>query len=110
MSPDAVAHYLLQLPGVREDRKWGSNRVFSIAGNKMIAILDFMGDGLAFNLPRGAKNKANKVCIRLVDDLYRVAFYSIRGVNVTERGEFERIYGDRLAALFTEQTGFDTHL
>ena len=50
MSPDAVAHYLLQLPGVREDRKWGSNRVFSIAGNKMIAILDFMGDGLAFKV------------------------------------------------------------
>lgn len=52
MSPDAVAHYLLQLPGVREDRKWGSNRVFSIAGNKMIAVLDFMGDGLAFKVER----------------------------------------------------------
>ena len=50
MSPDAVAHYLLQLPGVREERKWGSNRVFSIAGNKMIAILDFIGDGLAFKV------------------------------------------------------------
>ena len=50
MSPDAVAHYLLQLPGVREERKWGSNRVFSIVGNKMIAILDFMGDGLAFKV------------------------------------------------------------
>ena len=50
MSPDAVARYLLQLPGVREERKWGSNRVFSIAGNKMIAILDFMGDGLAFKV------------------------------------------------------------
>ena len=50
MSPDAVAHYLLQLPGVREDHKWGSNRVFSIAGNKMIAILDFIGDGLAFQV------------------------------------------------------------
>lgn len=50
MSPDAVAHYLMQLPGVREDRKWGSNRVFSIAGNKMIAVLDFMGDGLAFKV------------------------------------------------------------
>ena len=31
-------------------------------------------------------------------------------IYVTERGEFERIYGDRLATLFTEQTGFDTHL
>ena len=50
MNPDAVARYLLQLPGVHEERKWGSNRVFSIAGNKMIAILDFMGDGLAFKV------------------------------------------------------------
>jgi len=50
MSPEAIAHYLLQLPGVREDRKWGNCRVFSIAGNKMIAILDFIGDGLAFKV------------------------------------------------------------
>ena len=50
MSPEAVARYLLQLPGVREERKWGNCRVFSIAGNKMIAILDFMGDGLAFKV------------------------------------------------------------
>ena len=67
-------------------------------------------DGLQFALPRGAKNKANRVCIRLAGDLYRVTFYSIRGIDVTERGAFEMIYGDRLAALFTEQTGFDTHL
>ena len=82
----------------------GGNRFLAMTGAKQLCDL---GDGLQFTLPRGAKNK---VCIRLVDDLYRVAFYSIRGVNVTERGEFERIYGDRLAALFTEQTGFDTHL
>lgn len=50
MNPEAVAGYLLQLPGVREDRKWGNCRVFSIAGNKMIAILDFIGDGLAFKV------------------------------------------------------------
>ena len=69
-----------------------------------------LGDGIMFNLPRGAKNKANKVAIRLAGDLYTVKFYSLRGVNVTERGDFEMVYGDRLAALFTEQTGFDTHL
>ena len=49
-----------------------------------------LGDCLAFNLPRGAKNKANKVCIRLVGDLYTVKFYSLRGVNVTERGAMLR--------------------
>ncbi|WP_375738208.1 MmcQ/YjbR family DNA-binding protein [Pseudomonas boanensis] len=50
MSPDQVAAFCLQLPGAREDIKWGSNRVFSIAGNKMFAILDFLGDGLAFKV------------------------------------------------------------
>jgi len=38
------------------------------------------------------------------------AHYAAWPATVTERGEFEMIYGDRLAALFTEQTGFDTHL
>lgn len=50
MNPDAVARYLLQLPGVHEERKWGNCRVFSIAGNKMIAILDLMGSDLAFKV------------------------------------------------------------
>lgn len=88
-------------------KQLGGNRFLAMTGAKMLCDL---GDGLAFNLPRGAKNKANKVSIRLVGDLYRVAFYSIRGADVTERGTFEMIYRDRLAALFTEQTGFDTRL
>lgn len=50
MNAEQVAAYCLQLPGAREDLKWGSNRVFSIAGNKMFAILDFMGDALAFKV------------------------------------------------------------
>ena len=85
----------------------GGNRFLAMTGARLLCDL---GDGLAFNLPRGAKNKANKVCIRLAGDLYRVTFYSIRGANVTERGAFEMVYGDRLAALFTEQTGCDTRI
>ena len=50
MPIEAIAQFCLQLPGVREDRKWGNNRVFSVAGNKMFAVLDFMGDGLAFKV------------------------------------------------------------
>lgn len=50
MSAQQIADFCLSLPGTREDRKWGSNRVFSIAGNKMFAILDFIGDGLAFKV------------------------------------------------------------
>lgn len=37
MTADQIAAFCLQLPGAREDLKWGSNRVFSVAGNKMFA-------------------------------------------------------------------------
>lgn len=50
MTNEQIAAYCLSLPGAREDLKWGSNRVFSIAGNKMFAILDFMGQRLAFKV------------------------------------------------------------
>ncbi|HSC82791.1 MAG TPA: MmcQ/YjbR family DNA-binding protein [Pseudomonas sp.] len=50
MTSEQIAGFCLALPGAREDLKWGSNRVFSIAGNKMFAILDFLGSGLAFKV------------------------------------------------------------
>lgn len=50
MTPDQIAVFCLALPGAREDLKWGSNRVFSVAGNKMFAILDFLGEDLAFKV------------------------------------------------------------
>jgi len=50
MTPDDIAAFCLGLPGTREDLKWGSNRVFSVADTKMFAILDFLGDGLAFKV------------------------------------------------------------
>lgn len=50
MTTEAIAQFCLQLPGAREDLKWGKTRVFSVAGNKMFAVLDFMGGGLAFKV------------------------------------------------------------
>lgn len=50
MTAAQVAAFCLSLPGAREDLKWGENRVFSIAGNKMFAILDFLGHELAFKV------------------------------------------------------------
>ncbi len=52
MNNEQVAAFLLQLPGVREDMKWGDNRVFSIMENKMVAVLNFMGGGLAFKVDK----------------------------------------------------------
>ncbi|MEX5587983.1 MULTISPECIES: MmcQ/YjbR family DNA-binding protein [Pseudomonas] len=50
MSPEQVAEFCLGLPGAREDYKWGGIRVFSVAGNKMFAVLDLAGAGLSFKV------------------------------------------------------------
>lgn len=50
MNQADIATFCLQLPGAREDFKWGNNQVFSVAGNKMFAILNFLGHDLAFKV------------------------------------------------------------
>jgi len=50
MSPEHVAQFCLQLPGAREDYKWGGTRVFSVAQKKMFAVLDLAGAGLSFKV------------------------------------------------------------
>lgn len=85
----------------------GGNRFLAMTGAKNLVD---MVSGLYFSLPRGAKNKANKVSITLDGDLYTVRFMAIRGTVIAKRGTFNMVYGDRLAALFSEQTGLDTHL
>jgi len=87
-----------------------------LGGNKFIVMTGAKcfvntGKGLQFSIGAGAVNKANKVLITLGDDdLYTVKFFTIRGVNIVDKGEFPGVYADRLQALFTEQTGFDVTL
>lgn len=50
MNAEQVREFCLALPGAREDVKWGSNQVFSIAGNKMFAVLGLLANGLAFKV------------------------------------------------------------
>jgi predicted DNA-binding protein (MmcQ/YjbR family) len=50
MSPEQVAQFCLQLPGAREDYKWGGIRVFSVMEKKMFAVLDLAGAGLSFKV------------------------------------------------------------
>ncbi|QVM94130.1 MmcQ/YjbR family DNA-binding protein [Pseudomonas sp. B21-032] len=50
ISEEQVAAFCLSLPGAREDYKWGGIRVFSVAGNKMFAVLDLGGAGLSFKV------------------------------------------------------------
>lgn len=50
MTEEQVASFCLDLPGAREDYKWGGVRVFSVAGNKMFAMQNLRGDSLAFKV------------------------------------------------------------
>lgn len=50
-SAEQATDYCLSLPGARSDFKWGGVQVFSIADNKMFALLDLHGSGnLAFKV------------------------------------------------------------
>lgn len=87
-----------------------------LGGNKFVAMTgakSFVGieNGLMFMLPRGAKNKANKVRITLTPaDLYKVEFMKIRGVELKTISAHEEIYCDMLQELFTKETGLETRL
>ncbi|MES2818110.1 MAG: MmcQ/YjbR family DNA-binding protein [Pseudomonadota bacterium] len=51
MTAEQIAAFCLDLPGAREDFKWGGVRVFSVAQSKMFALLHLSGhDGLAFKV------------------------------------------------------------
>lgn len=50
MDDEQIARFCRSLPGAREDLKWGCNRVFSVAGNKMFALIDTRGSTLGFKV------------------------------------------------------------
>jgi predicted DNA-binding protein (MmcQ/YjbR family) len=50
MQSEEIAEFCLQLPGAREDYKWGGMQVFSVATNKMFAVTDLAGRGLSFKV------------------------------------------------------------
>lgn len=50
MQTDEIAAFCLQLPGAREDYKWGGMQVFSVATSKMFAVMDLAGRGLSFKV------------------------------------------------------------
>jgi len=50
MLTENVAKFCLQLPGAREDYKWGGVRVFSVVEKKMFAVMDLAGKGLSFKV------------------------------------------------------------
>lgn len=90
-----------------------------LGGSKFIAMTgakNFVKDGdsmLQFDIGRGATNKANKVRITLnANDLYEVEFFkwNARKLDLSTVGKVSDVYADQLQEVFTNHTGFDTHL
>ena len=86
----------------------GGNKFIAMTGAKNLMALE---NGLQFNLPRGASNKANIVQVTINDkDLYCLAFYSLRGVNCREIESVNNIFVEDLRTVFTDKTGLLTSL
>jgi len=86
----------------------GSNKFVAMTGAKNFCSGSNM---LQFDIPRGAKNKANKIQITLMtSDTYMIQFYNYRNLSCKLVGQSDNVYFDQLQSVFTEQTGLDTHL
>jgi hypothetical protein len=93
-----VAHTILS--------QLGGSRFLAMTGAKHLVA---SANSLQFVLPRGAKNKSNKVRITLdPSDTYTVEFYrwNARQFALTKVGAFEDVYCDNLGEIFTKETGF----
>jgi hypothetical protein len=84
----------------------GGSRFMAMTGAR-----DFVGsaDCLTFSLPAAAKG-INKVQVKLVTDLYTVAFYKLRGVSLKPIAIINGVGCDQLQAVFSANTGLDCHL
>lgn len=91
-------------------RQLGGNRFVAMTGAK-----NFVGssDALSFALSGTmTRNRANR-CRIVLDtslDAYFVTFMRCRGVHAATVGQFNNVHADQLAAIFTRETGLDTHL
>lgn len=87
----------------------GGQRFVAMTGARDLVDI---GNGLAFRLPRGlAKAGINSVVVRLdPSDTYTVMFNKRRGVDLKHVAAHTFVYADQLQALFTAETGLDTHL
>ena len=95
-----------------------ANTILSqLGGNKFLAMTgakDLVGGEryLGLRLPaRFAKDGITHVRVTLtLADLYTVAFYKIRGVNIKTVAEFDNVHAEQLRDTFTHATGWETSL
>lgn len=88
----------------------GGHRFIAMTGSKNF-VFDRKNSTLTFQIGRGAKNGVNYVKVRLNGlDLYDLEFYRSRGTKLKIVSSVENVYFDQLQTVFTENTGFYTHL
>jgi hypothetical protein len=71
----------------------------------MIAAHSFMAGANSLNFQFKGSRAANRVAISLENDLYNVAFYAGRGVNVRKVAEQTGVYAESLRQVFEGFTG-----
>lgn len=84
----------------------GGNKIATMIGVKQYAYSEVTGrPQLLIRFKAKAANKANCVTIILESsDLYTMKFQSLRGLKLTDRGEFENLYADMLKETFEQET------
>ena len=88
-------------------KQLGGNRFRAMTGASYF-VFDDAGQSLTFFLPGRA---INFIRVTLTPaDLYDMEFFKVRGISLTLKAREVGIYGDQLQAIFTANTGLDTHL
>jgi hypothetical protein len=81
----------------------GTSRIAVMTGTKR--FMD-VGNGVAFDIGRGAVNGANRVEIILNGkDLYDVTFFRVRKLVAKPVGTANDVYADQLQTVFEKETG-----
>lgn len=89
-------------------KQLGGSKFTTMVGAKNLGSTE---NSLSFKIAAKCKNGATHCTITLnSSDLYDMKFLKIRGVNMSEVGNFEDLYNDSLQETFTHATGLDTHL
>lgn len=86
----------------------GGKRFITMTGAK-----DFVygENGIQFRIGTGAKNKINKVVIKINNsDTYDMEFWRVKGVDTFKIAEHQHVYADMVREFFTFETGFFTTL
>lgn len=90
----------------------GGARFVAMTGAKNF-VADSKSGWLMFSIGRGAKNKINKVRVQLnARDLYDITFWrwSPTKLDLKEIETVTDVHVENLREVFTDRTGFDTHL